>query len=60
VVSVDARGHPACELGCPLTEVQAAALDDRAAAADTLGLDVDQREAAETAAELAWDAWRNR
>ena len=63
-VSVDDHGHPACEVGCPLTEAQTEAQTEapqhRAAEADALGLEVEQREAAEAAAELAWDAWRNR
>ena len=60
VVSVDARGDPACENGCPLTDRQLGALERRAAEVDALGLEAEQREAAEAAGELAWDAWRNR
>ena len=52
VVGVDDRGHPACEVGCPPTEAQTAALEDRAAAA--VGLEAEQRETA--AAALAWAA----
>lgn len=60
VINADDRGHPACEDGCALTAAQTAALETRAADAAALGLDAEQREAAEAAAELAWDAWRNR
>jgi hypothetical protein len=60
VVRVDARGDPTCENGCPLTGAQPVALERRAVAVDTLGLEAEQREAAEAHAELAWDAWRNR
>jgi hypothetical protein len=35
-------------------------LEYRAAEAYALGLDAEQRAAAEAAAEAAWDAWRNR
>ena len=60
VASADARGGPACEGGCALVEAQTKALEHRAAEAYALGADAEQREAAEAAAEAAWDAWRNR
>jgi hypothetical protein len=59
VVSVDDHGDPVCEEGCPLTDAQVTALEGRAAE-DALGLDAAAREAAEAAADLAWDAWQNR
>jgi hypothetical protein len=60
VVSADDRGHPVCEASCPLTSAQTAALAHRATEAAALGLEAEQRAAAEAAAGLAWDAWRNR
>jgi hypothetical protein len=60
VTSADAYGDPACAGGGPLARAQTEALERRAAEAAALGLDVDQREAAEARAELVWDAWQNR
>jgi hypothetical protein len=59
VVSVDARGRPACAGGCPLTAAPTAALAHRAAEADVLGAAAEEREAAEARADLTWAAWRN-
>ena len=60
VVSADHPGHPRCAAGCLLTVAQTEALARCAIEAEALGLDAEQREAAEAAAEAAWDAWRNR
>ncbi len=60
VVSVDDRGEPVGEGGCPLTGAQTEALERRVAEAAALGLDAAAGEAAAAAADLAWDAWRNR
>jgi hypothetical protein len=60
VVTIDNHGEFVCEDGYPLTGAQVTALEGRAAEAAALGLDAEQWEAAEAAADLAWDAWRNR
>ena len=59
VSSADAHGAPACAGGCPLTDAQTAALEQRAAETYAFGLDVAPA-AQRAAAELAWDAGRNR
>ena len=60
VVSIDDRGEPVCEDGCPLTGAQMVAVEGRTATDAALGLDAAEWGAAEARADLAWDAWRNR